>query len=399
MKLLITIIAYDRPQSLRRLLNSLANCVYPDGHPDLVISIDPSDKPEVLDLSNEFIWQGKKSVNLNQNRLGLKAHVLACGSYVKDYDAILMLEDDLFLSPFFMSYVQASYQYFKDDETVAQISLYSPLLNENVLQPFYPLNEGFDNYYLQRGSSWGQVWTRKMWNDFFSWYNVNETIDFKQQKIPENVASWPNTSSWKKYFNLYLINMNKFVTYPFASYSTNFADPGTHFSQSTNDFQTTLSLKNNEYNFVSFFEAKSVYDAYYENCSMVYKKTLNLPLVATDFEFDLYGTKEYLSCFDYVISSKKSSKPVLTFSSALMPHELNINYSIIGDSFSLSTFGDLESFVEERKSLPEEFPVEALSTETTPIESTLSFLTLFKKVIKHMLPYGVVKIIVLFRKK
>lgn len=62
----------------------------------LIISIDKSDTEDVLRLANEFHWNhGDKRVLSHAENLGLKAHVLSQGKLLEEFDAIVVLEDDV----------------------------------------------------------------------------------------------------------------------------------------------------------------------------------------------------------------------------------------------------------------------------------------------------------------
>lgn len=90
-------IAYNRVNSLKRLLNSLQKAYYDeDVNVPLIISIDKSDTEDVLRLANEFHWNhGDKRVLSHAENLGLKAHVLSQGKLLEEFDAIVVLEDDV----------------------------------------------------------------------------------------------------------------------------------------------------------------------------------------------------------------------------------------------------------------------------------------------------------------
>ncbi|MBK8698381.1 MAG: hypothetical protein IPN29_02055 [Saprospiraceae bacterium] len=70
----------------------------------LVISIDMSDDEVVYALVDSFLWpHGDKRVIKRERRLGLKEHVWVCGNLTTTYGSIIMLEDDLVVSPIFMN--------------------------------------------------------------------------------------------------------------------------------------------------------------------------------------------------------------------------------------------------------------------------------------------------------
>ena len=93
----IIVIAFNRSDTLKRLLNTLAQSYYDDENIKLIISIDKGDNEDVYKVSDEFVWRhGEKQVIKHQKKLGLRAHVLQCGDFVLNHDAVIILEDDLY---------------------------------------------------------------------------------------------------------------------------------------------------------------------------------------------------------------------------------------------------------------------------------------------------------------
>ena len=105
LKIPIVIAAYNRLEPLTRLLQSLAKAVYPLDV-KLIISIDGGGGNQtIIDTANRFEWKhGEKQVIVHDVNLGLRKHILKCGELTKYYDGIVLLEDDLYVSPYFYTY-------------------------------------------------------------------------------------------------------------------------------------------------------------------------------------------------------------------------------------------------------------------------------------------------------
>ena len=56
-KIAIVVIGYNRTESLKRILNRLNECRYPDHSVDLYISLDKSDVPQVVKCADDFEWK------------------------------------------------------------------------------------------------------------------------------------------------------------------------------------------------------------------------------------------------------------------------------------------------------------------------------------------------------
>ena len=149
-KIAIVAIGYSRLDGLRRLLDSCNRASYAVEDVPLVISIDASGNKEVYDYARNFQWNhGVKYVNIEKKRLGLKKHILQCGDLTRHFKGVILLEDDLYVSPDFYNYACISMNKYGDDENVAGIAFYSNEFNGFLGIPFHPLNNGSDCFAMQ----------------------------------------------------------------------------------------------------------------------------------------------------------------------------------------------------------------------------------------------------------
>lgn len=335
----IIVIAYNRPDSILRLFKSLSAAHYLQKDVPLIISIDYQESENhdrVIEIATNFEWPfGEKKIIAHQKNLGLKKHVLSCGNLVADYESIIMLEDDIFVSPYFYEYASDALCFYQDSNEIAGISLYCHKKNFVANLPFELIPDSNDVFFLQIASSWGQAWTKKQWFDFRDWMSI---ADHDLDCLPSNVKNWPE-SSWLKHFIRYLILKNKYFVYPTKSLSTNFGDSGTHNLNKNVEYQVPLFMGNN-YRFVKISNSFNVYDAFFEILPSRLK--LLVPeLNEIDFSVDLYGKKELKNISTkYLLSSKivKNIKPKLihSFGLQLKPMVLNVIFQIEGDIFKLN---------------------------------------------------------------
>jgi glycosyltransferase involved in cell wall biosynthesis len=339
----IIVIGYNRPKAIERLLNSLLKATY-TGNVDLIISIDGGGDNSVKEIAKNFAWPfGEKKLVFHDTNMGLRKHVLSCGDLSKDYDGVIVLEDDLYVSPVFYQYTLQAFDYYKDDPKIAGISLYSHAYNETAQFPFRPLADDSDVFFLQYAASWGQFWSKRQWMGFRDWYR-GQTMspgDESTGHLPANIRLWPETS-WKKYFISYIIRHDLYFVYPRHSLTSNFGDEGTNHRISEDLFQVPLWLEKQEFQFKSFNESFAVYDVYCEmNTGRL--KRLAPSLTEYDFEVDLYGMKSGDdSGKEWFLSSRKCPRPLKTFAREMKPHEMNILADIPGDYFSLGKKKDFE---------------------------------------------------------
>lgn len=328
----IVVVAYNRPRSLTRLLNSLKKSSFPNKNIDLIISIDKGSNNEaVLDVANNFIWDfGDKKVVYQEENLGLRAHILKCGSLSDVYGSVIVLEDDLYVSSNFYNYAIEALKFSKDKPYIGGVSLYNHQLNVHTRDNFLAIDDGYDNWYFQFASSWGQAWSKDQWSGFMEWYNKTPEIN-KNTKIPAYVRSW-SEKSWLKYNISYLIEKEMYFFYPRISLSTNFSDAGTHVGQDSTIYQVPMDYSiQKKYIFSEIDQSKAVYDAFYENSTLANSLDLNL----SDICIDLYGYKQRLGQ-KYLLSSKiLSYKIVRSYGKSLKPLDTNILENIEGDELFL----------------------------------------------------------------
>lgn len=341
----IVIAAYNRPASLQRLLGSIATAYY-EGYSNiqLYISIDHSGNNDCKGIADAFEWRyGTKVVLQHAQNLGLKKHVLSCGDLSQQHDAVIVLEDDLLVSSSFYDYAQQAYAFYKNDEQVAGVGLYHNTFNEVAYSPFEPLNDGYDNYFMQVPCSWGQMWTRKQWAGFLQYINeVKE--EHWADSLPGNVQQWPNNSSWKKYYYNYLLQTGNYFVYPRVGLSTNFGDAGQHLQQAQSVFQTPLLLSAKTFRFSTIDASLSIYDGFYELSGEIYRRFSNGD---QDVSFDLNGTKPLEAVkTKYLVSSKQCKAPQKQFAVSLYPYENNILLNVIRNKHEEAcfSFGETADF-------------------------------------------------------
>ena len=324
----IVVPAYDRPDSLRRLLGSLSRAVYPKGGIPLVISLDYTENGDCSEIAEAFEWKfGPKKVIRQPQHLGLKAHILQCGDLTGEYGSIILLEDDLLVSPYFYEYAKAALSHYSAVQEIGGISLYAYEISENGFGPFHPLADSSDVYFLQFPSSWGQAWTADQWRAFREWLKTHGEIS-ADEKMPGFLREWPATS-WKKHFARFLLAKQLFVVYPRISLSTNFSDPGTH-ADTASLFQVPLQLTAKTYTFPALSTSVNRYDVFFE----LLPEALNLltdRFAGKSYSVDMAGRKdpEFWEG-DYLLTSRRGKDVEIRFGKKMFPPVLNVIFEVEG---------------------------------------------------------------------
>ena len=316
----IVVVGYSRPLQTRRLLNSILLSDYGQDEVDLIISVDKGPlQAEVCAEAEAIMWtHGKKIIKQHPERMGLKTHIITCGDLSYIYDAVIVLEDDLVVSPDFYNYAKQCTDYYCNEERVFGISLYAHAFLPSVQRPFIPEWNGKDTYFMQYAQSWGQCWTRKMWDGFKCWLKDNENHTFDNPNTPQNVCNWKR--SWLKYYIQYAIDENGYFVYPYYSLTTNMSEVGEHCQFAGASYQVPLFRGRKTYDLADF-EAAIKYDAFWERADFNKK----IP----GFEnkkvcIDLYGYKRAFDGYDYLMST--ASRPyriICEYALSYRPHEIN----------------------------------------------------------------------------
>ena len=328
----IVVVGYNRADSMSRLLKSIGDARYDYKDINLIISIDYCENnQDVLKVAESFVWEyGEKCIRYHKKNMGLRKHILSCGDLTEKYGSVIVLEDDLIVSPYFYDFAVKALDFCNDLDYVAGISLYKNDYNQTAAKKFCELDDGYDNWYLKQAQSWGQAWSFEQWGKFKQWYENNVDTPFDDKNIPENIRNW-SASSWLKYYDRYVIETNKYYFYPRVSYTTNNTEPGTHFQSVDHTFQVPLAYGKKEFDFSKIEESGSVYDAFYENENL--HKWMGFD--NNELTVDLYGTKEVVNT-RYLLSSRKLDYEIVkSYACSMRPMEMSVMYNIKGNNFYL----------------------------------------------------------------
>ncbi|EIN05955.1 hypothetical protein PUNSTDRAFT_136755 [Punctularia strigosozonata HHB-11173 SS5] len=248
----LSVVTYNRPRSLHRLLISLQNARYFGDSVSLRINVEEGADLEVHNVIKEFAWtSGPLMINHRVQHGGLLAAVVESWYPDSDHSYGLLLEDDIELSPLFYAWVKMTvlrYRYggHPAPEELYGISLYQQTNLELPLEGRRKFNaqhlfesEGLPRnapYLSQIPCSWGAVYFPEHWREFHAYLSARlstgpDWITADADIVPD-VRSTRWTRSWKKYF-IELVYMRGYVMlYPnyndFVSLSTNHLEPGSH---------------------------------------------------------------------------------------------------------------------------------------------------------------------------
>lgn len=346
----IVVSAYNRPEPLSRILQSLKAAQY--GREDILlyISLDKGGPNGTKDIAETFDWpHGPKVVLARSQHLGMRDHAFACMDLFGDSEQLIFLEDDSFVGPEFFSYSMKIALNLQNNDELFAASLYSFDLCEFDSLRFSPVPTGEDVYLVRSATTWGIMLDRTKWTAFRAWHQENANSASGSRFIPKQVNEWPGTS-WKKFLNRYISEKQLYFAYPTVSHLSHFADVGTHFSLTSSNYQVPMAWRYERANErpVRMDPANlATYDEFWE----FIPSAQLVDAIGFDFEFDLRRIKsreQYRK--SHVITSRSTRKAIRSFGRDFFSLESNVLHERPGSALHLTAVEDI---------LDEDVPVSA----------------------------------------
>jgi hypothetical protein len=246
----ICIITFDRPKSLKRLLDSLLSANYYQHSVDLMFSIDTKDgkdslaTKEVQNFAHRFRWPyGKKIIRRRQRHGGLVTAVIESWYPMYDNEFYLFAEDDIELSPAWYQWAMLAIgkyrfdsKYLKFSGTIAGISLYTNRLLETVwpyqIRHIRDMTNSSAILY-QLPCSWGGIYFPEHWKIFREYALLRSKVVNNILLEHSTTNGW--TNSWVKFMHELMYLKSWTLLYPNfpseESFATNHIEPGVHIDK------------------------------------------------------------------------------------------------------------------------------------------------------------------------
>jgi len=341
----IVVITYDRPYTLQRLLTSLDAANYPDGvEVPLVVTIDrgnsaPSQR--VVELAKGFDWRfGPKRVIEQPGHLGLVDHFWAAGRLSRDYEAIVLLEDDLTVAPPFYQFASQALGRYENEPRIGGCCLYDLWFNGYTQLPFRPVSDGADVYFVRVPYTQGYAMTSVQWQRFDEWWQRNGPEATPHSGLHPSFLRF-RQDEWLPAMASYLAQEERYFCFPRASLSTGWGDAGVHFDARTDWFLAPIQLSGGDYRLPGLDESKAVYDSFFE-LTPTRLRELAPSLPDVEFDIDLNATKLPFNLrHQYVLTTRPARRAVASFGLRLQPAELNVIQAVPGDEISLARLQDV----------------------------------------------------------
>ncbi|KAJ8493154.1 hypothetical protein OPV22_014875 [Ensete ventricosum] len=213
---IIKLLTFDRIDSLRRCLRSLAAADYAGDRVHLHVLVDhfrpanessaPSvdrkleESRRILDLIDLFRWvHGEKIVHYRTANAGLQAQWLEAWWPSSDHEFAFVVEDDLELSPLYYKFLKRLIlKYYYDpanyDPSIYGASLQRPRFVAGKKGNKLQLSSETRIFLYQMVGTWGQLLFPKPWKEFRLWYDEHKAKEIKP------ILQGMVTTGWYKRF-------------------------------------------------------------------------------------------------------------------------------------------------------------------------------------------------------
>lgn len=236
MKIATLLFTYHRSYHTRQVISALKGStilpqklfIFQDG---LKQGDDAVQWEEVSGLVNNIDWCNKEVITAEYNK-GLAASIVEGIDYAfKDYDAVIVLEDDCVPTANFIDFMQQCFEKYRDKKNVYSVSGYS--------WPITLKKTEYDVYGCGRISSWGWGTWKDRWNIYEKDYELASKMK-KEKTASENLAAWGMDledtlvgnvrgvcNSWAVFWALNVISKSGICINPYESFIRNIGMDGT----------------------------------------------------------------------------------------------------------------------------------------------------------------------------
>lgn len=251
----VALFVYNRPVHAKNLVDSLLNNKEAE-ESDLIIISDAPKHSGVTGVSEvrQYIKNisGFKSVTIieRSENYGLAKNIIeGVTGLLIEHERLIVLEDDLVVSPYFLAYMNDALNLYADDEKVGSIHGY-----------VYPLKAALpETFFLRGGDCWGWATWKRAWsyfepdgrkllseikrNGLIRAFDLNNAYPYYRM-LQKQVQG--KNSSWAVRWHASLFLREMLTLYPGTSFVNNQGadDSGTHL-KNTNVFDVSVAQSYN----------------------------------------------------------------------------------------------------------------------------------------------------------
>lgn len=208
----VVLFAYNRPQHVKKTLDSLTNnelaresdlFIYADGPKAEATSEQIKKIKEVRKVLREKNWCKTVTIIESQINQGLaKSIIKGVTEVVNKYGKVIVIEDDVIFSPFFLKFMNEGLETYKDDQKVLSIGSWSYFCTPEKIEGEtyffrFPDCKGwatFDRAWKLFETDAAQAYKKLKDGKLFKYFNANLPVphfqNMLQQQIDGKVNSW-----------------------------------------------------------------------------------------------------------------------------------------------------------------------------------------------------------------
>lgn len=281
----IVLFTYNRPDHVRQTVEALQKNEHASDS-DLIIYSDGAKNNNdelAINATRKYLHtiEGFKTVQIveRDKNMGLAENLIdGITSVVREYGKVIVMEDDLLTSPYYLRFMnQALAKYINDDE-VASIHGYVNPVKEKLPE----------NFFLTYASSWGWATWRRAWQIFerdgskllheLQDKNLGQRLDFDNSyyfvKMLRNQIKGKN-NSWAIRWYTSIVLKNKLCLYPGKSLVRQIGCDGSGTHSSDDDW-FDVELTPSPINLIDIpieesVVARKIYQKFYKSVKLTYR--------------------------------------------------------------------------------------------------------------------------------
>ena len=280
----IVLFTYNRPDHVKQTIEALQKNEFASDSDLIIYSDGAKDKTDELAINETRKYlhtvEGFKSVQIieREKNWGLAESLIdGITSVVDKYGKVIVMEDDLLTSPYYLRFMNQALEKYRDDDQIASIHGYVNPVKEELPETFF----------LSYASSWGWATWQRAWRIFerdgskllneLQDKNLEQCLDFDNSyyfvKMLRNQIKGKN-SSWAIRWYTSIVLKNKLCLYPGKSLVRQIGcdGSGTH---SSNDDWFDVELSTSPINLIDIpieesAVARKIYQKFYKSVKLTY---------------------------------------------------------------------------------------------------------------------------------
>jgi hypothetical protein len=198
----IIIFTYNRLDHLNTLIRSLKKNVLFEKSKVFVFSDGPKNEIDKKKIEKIRVYLKKRLISKNceiierSGNYGLSKNIIdGINHTFKKYDKVIILEDDLEVSPFFLNYMNDALDLYANSKNVSSISGY--------MYPIEPTKFSSNYFFLKIIESWGWGTWKRAWNNF-----EKDSLRLKNKIDKKKLVNQFNFGSGISYYKMLDDNIN-----------------------------------------------------------------------------------------------------------------------------------------------------------------------------------------------